>query len=824
METDHQPREAGAMSQHHHPLHHPNNRAQSRGSTASIHSVTTQPNLEQQTVLAHHGAFQDQWVSSEHAQSKDMSAAAAVAAVAAVQPMSTGDMMLRPASQLQATQSFSMDTSMHSAAGSTMPYHQHPGLHHGMAAESFGTNASFTDADSQMPDRHDAEEGDQLARPPADSNSKPATSRNPASNEHEMRQLFHANRRRSLEDVAKELHGNERGPNSERARQIFAMLWLNGVCTKGKGSVPRGRVYANYASRCATERITVLNPASFGKLVRVLFPGLRTRRLGVRGESKYHYVNFTLVDDQPELREPRAIQPALPFPEPTSFTRTFSTAPSQSPALNAQHSALSSPTALQHADGQTASQFAHSRTHSLYNQPDVSSIDQLHSSNNKTTLRLAFSEDLDWSFNQSEPIILPRIEPFLPSGTDPDAAKSLTALYRSHCTSLVECIRYCKEKAFLHLFTSFQGTLTMPVQKLFSNPTIAPWIEECDFVLYQRMMQIISALTLQVVPKPVLDALRNISEKLVTHIRESFQGQPKHVVQAKEAPATIFAGLLDRALRVNLTAHAAANMLSNSANRDQMYLDWITMVRIRKISECVPSRGMDDLVDLLLHELRDLVNPVNVPWEIECLTLYGDLALRNGRGSQPIDSHEINAQNVLDRWVTFLRSLPSRFPYASPVDIVWCVQRVGTEVMRDLTIAQGKSFGSWWVTKCWVDEMISFLAEYGGFMKSKNACPPVTSVPRHSVINNDASQHGSRLSSGSEDLDVSRISQPQPDRAPFPSQVEADGPESVPTSADHDDSAIGIKTPDEDFSAEKFDFQQGHGQGLQPLGLEAELQ
>jgi regulatory factor X, other len=94
------------------------------------------------------------------------------------------------------------------------------------------------------------------------------------------------------------------------------------VCSKGKGSVPRGRVYANYASRCATERITVLNPASFGKLVRVLFPGLKTRRLGVRGESKYHYVNFTLVDDQPDMREP-AVDASIVLTEAANFTQSF---------------------------------------------------------------------------------------------------------------------------------------------------------------------------------------------------------------------------------------------------------------------------------------------------------------------------------------------------------------------------------------------------------------------------------------------------------------------------------------------------------------------
>jgi regulatory factor X len=101
-----------------------------------------------------------------------------------------------------------------------------------------------------------------------------------------------------------------------KARTLTSKQRINSVCEKGKGSVPRGRVYANYASRCATERITVLNPASFGKLVRVLFPGLKTRRLGVRGESKYHYVNFTLLEDQPDLKEPSPQQPrSLPEPK-----------------------------------------------------------------------------------------------------------------------------------------------------------------------------------------------------------------------------------------------------------------------------------------------------------------------------------------------------------------------------------------------------------------------------------------------------------------------------------------------------------------------------
>ena len=82
---------------------------------------------------------------------------------------------------------------------------------------------------------------------------------------------------------------------------------LSEACGAGKGSVPRGRVYAAYVSQCAGVRIAVLNPASFGKLVRVLFPGLKTRRLGIRGESKYHYVDFLLLGDQPMEDEAESV-------------------------------------------------------------------------------------------------------------------------------------------------------------------------------------------------------------------------------------------------------------------------------------------------------------------------------------------------------------------------------------------------------------------------------------------------------------------------------------------------------------------------------------
>lgn len=62
-------------------------------------------------------------------------------------------------------------------------------------------------------------------------------------------------------------------------------------------------MYCCYAEKCGTERVSVLNPASFGKLVRIIFPNVQTRRLGVRGESKYHYVDLTVIEEKQQKHQ-----------------------------------------------------------------------------------------------------------------------------------------------------------------------------------------------------------------------------------------------------------------------------------------------------------------------------------------------------------------------------------------------------------------------------------------------------------------------------------------------------------------------------------------
>lgn len=156
-----------------------------------------------------------QWVHPGHGHPKDMGQG---------HQLSPEDMILQAATHMQsANHDFGMDNGMSAPMGHHMQYEQHHHLaRHPLPADQYAGNASFTEGDSQMLDRDDNEEGDSLV---SVNGTTKAPTRSSANNELEMRQLFGSNKHRSLQDVAGELHGNERGPNSERTRQVFAMLW-----------------------------------------------------------------------------------------------------------------------------------------------------------------------------------------------------------------------------------------------------------------------------------------------------------------------------------------------------------------------------------------------------------------------------------------------------------------------------------------------------------------------------------------------------------------------------------------------------------------------
>ncbi|KAF1851252.1 uncharacterized protein K460DRAFT_373301 [Cucurbitaria berberidis CBS 394.84] len=620
----------------------------------------------------------------------------------------------------------------------------------GLAAQPIDSHA-YHNSLSQHPQQH-------FMAPPMDAEEKKKknSASGAATNDKELRQLLNQNEGRNLKDVAAEVIQNDRTSKAEKSKQLFAMLWLKSVCRLAKTSVPRNRVYSKYAERCGTDRVIPLNPASFGKLVRVIFPGIQTRRLGVRGESKYHYVDLELINDSGDSEDMR--RPSNGAIAHHTMKRQQSTGPKldfnaipRLPADSAQFPPRE--TAVQ----PPSSNYTPASSKGLLF-TDIYAP-QYRSSNTRT--KTSYENELKFptpdilEAPDALEIELPDITPYLPARTDPDSAQNLVAMYRSHVTSLVDAVRYCKEKQFFRLFGTFHGTLTVPVQKLFAAPELAPWIKECDWMMYQKMVRNVSQLTLQVAPPAVLRFLDNVAKTLHAHINAKFLPLPVHVLEAKLEPATIFSHLLRQMLRVNSTAHAAAVMLTAESHRTQMFADWLQHVNMKRIiaNEVPGSCAHEEVYHILTTEIRSMLGPL--PQEIQ---LPSGQIYRAAHPDPPADPSE----SVIDRIAAFLMRVPSRFPTAPARTILHCISGLGSAALREITVENGISFQGWWLTKVFVDEMAQWLASLGGFL---GHAPPNWNSPTYSPVMDDSMNAG-MINGGSGSNNESRYSSIDADFGP----------------------------------------------------------
>ncbi|XP_009324562.1 PREDICTED: DNA-binding protein RFX8 [Pygoscelis adeliae] len=73
------------------------------------------------------------------------------------------------------------------------------------------------------------------------------------------------------------------------SREAFAVRIADNFYLCEGCTVPRWLLYELYMESCSPNSKYQVNSATFGKLIRLVFPGLGTRRLGTRGCTRYHY-------------------------------------------------------------------------------------------------------------------------------------------------------------------------------------------------------------------------------------------------------------------------------------------------------------------------------------------------------------------------------------------------------------------------------------------------------------------------------------------------------------------------------------------------------
>uniref|UniRef100_H3D985 Regulatory factor X1 n=1 Tax=Tetraodon nigroviridis TaxID=99883 RepID=H3D985_TETNG len=446
-------------------------------------------------------------------------------------------------------------------------------------------------------------------------------------------------------------------------------------------SLPRCTLYYHYLLHCQEHKLEPVNAASFGKLIRSVFMGLRTRRLGTRylGNSKYHYYGLRIKSGSPLLRLMDEQQHMAMRQQP------FSQKNRVKPVQKSQGLANGTPGGL-----------AQQQATALC---DISAQLQQYQQFLDTSRPLPVFANIEVQDRD------------LPDGVLLEHLKAFQALYREHCEAVLDVMVNLQFTLVETLWKSFwrfsEAEIPQPVSVRHTHnesekrlpkaclvvlckfEPVLRWTKDCDNLLYQTLVDMLIPNVLRPIPSALTHAIRNYAKSLENWLTGALMNIPEEMVRVKVVCVNSFSQMLRRYTSLNHLAQAAHAVLQNSAHINQMLSD-LNRVDFNNVQE-------------------------QASWVCQCedrvvLRLQQDFKMT------------LLQQNSLEQWASWLSGVvsqvlkpyehnPVALPKAAKVFLLnWSFY--SSMVIRDLTLRSAASFGSFHLIRLLYDEYMYYLVEH----------------------------------------------------------------------------------------------------------------
>ncbi|GFX69747.1 transcription factor RFX3 [Trichonephila clavipes] len=524
-----------------------------------------------------------------------------------------------------------------------------------------------------------------------------------------------------------------------------SMKWLVDNYEMADGmSVPRSTMYSHYLKHCSEQKMEPLNAASFGKLIRMVFSGLRTRRLGTRGNSKYHYygirlkpsssINKTMEDivnttyrhsfmHMRRLKSEHSVKvennnncngkryfeadetdKKRPAPAQTKSHHIYlGDASTAIPDVQIELNPSSFPSGItiekinifknayrKHCEGQSISDliisYVHMRGYPL--EMDIMGLRSLPQfDQNRNTGFIAYK-------GPATKMLLWLSDKIHKSSSSADHLKVCSLL------SILEAVvnfQFSEVESLWHSFWNISSEnrsksdsdLTKPfLLELINYGPIKEFIKQTDYQFYQNLVDVLIPDVLRPIPSTLTQAIRNFAKSLEGWLRAAITECGDDILNIKVSVISAFAQTLRRYTSLNHLAQAARAVLQSSTQIKQMTSD-LNKVDFRNIQEQASwvCQCDDSTIRRILTEFRQTLQ--HNLWLEEWASWLENIVNKILEPHEGKPSYPKAAREFLLKW-SFFSSL----------------------VIRDLTLRSAASFGSFHLLRLLYDEFMFFVIEH----------------------------------------------------------------------------------------------------------------
>jgi regulatory factor X 1/2/3 len=433
-------------------------------------------------------------------------------------------------------------------------------------------------------------------------------------------------------------------------------------------SLPRSLIYGQYQHYCRHQlgNITPMNPASFGKLIRLVFAGIKTRRLGTRGHSKYHYYGIRM--------KPTSVLGQIAPEE----LRDFKASPSDSEAAagneNSAEEGSDPQQQQQQVEGPTPLQLQHQQF-----------------------LGDASAVVLDFGSVKVDDNEL------LPEGISLEHLSTFEVMYVTHCEDLLEAVKTMQLAAIPELWKQFwSGSQSLDASGDDADEMLPPYImnmighvealhkyvRQADYTFYTMLIDILIPDVLRPIPSSLTLVLRNFAKNLEGWLDIAMNGVAKEMVDAKKVAASAFAQMLRRYTGLNHLAQAARTVLQNKAQVNKMYQD-LSKVDFVHVQE--QAAWVCECEDTVVHQLQLEVKRIfQLHYNLEQWASWLD----------EVTTHVLQDFIGTPEFSRAARQFILKWSFYSSL------------VLRDLTLRSASSFGAFHLIRLLFDEYMFYCIEH----------------------------------------------------------------------------------------------------------------
>lgn len=540
----------------------------------------------------------------------------------------------------------------------------------------------------------------------------------------------------ALEKLAANVRAATTTSASDRAKQIFVQAWLTAnYAPYPDGNVPRQGLYFSYRQVCDNYGIPHINTATLGKAIRLCFPTIKTRRLGVRGNSKYHYCGIRPATSAEAEWLQEYIQKTNNHAGQSSVNAAARLAQEQSESSNRNEERSDED---DDEDSEGAVSGTNSKRNSLTLPPDVKQGGNYSDSSDKTPTAATLLSQVqaqqrpttntfpshasirrhpqaepslpaqspstnssNYLANSNQPVSV-RQFPHFPSieeavganSTSPHgmAAREVWGWFQDHLDLLLENVRSFRFDQFEINLRTFWSSLGGNHREVVHAPAIAGLMAKADAIVYDEILEILRSQMLSPIPSNSLTNLRQFANKMEKILLVALNDYGNTFVEPKVELGARFGHLVLRFLDIYQVTQALNTVLTNQKQLAEMRRSWqkVDFESVRNQSALVCNCRHEDLVQLLevefvtmLESLTKTSEPVRevMSWADKCCDrLMG--SIRGNHGTE--DRSTMSSRSVLIRW-----------------------GYVTSQVMRDLTIRSDPAFGAFQILKLFLDDWIA---------------------------------------------------------------------------------------------------------------------